>query len=102
MSGAEEVPAELAEIGREALYKHMAASLPPVLMFPTYEERARAVLAAVLPLHEKQVREQVAKEITAERDEVASSEGATITDDRALTARCGGLAHAARIARGES
>lgn len=63
---------------------------------------ARAVLAAVLPEHEKQVREQLHAEIEAERMKVADCEGATLEADRQIGAFCGGLSSAMRIVQGES
>lgn len=55
----EDVPAELVDPGRNAMIRHLRASGPGI---PTFEEKVRVVLAAVLPEHEKQVRQKVAEE----------------------------------------
>lgn len=59
----EDVPAEMVEKGRNALGAHLRSLPPAGAYLPTLKERTRAILAAVLPVHERMVREQVAKEI---------------------------------------
>lgn len=63
---------------------------------------ARAVLAAVLPEHEKQVREGITRDLLAERRDVADAEGATARDEAVITGVCNGLITAVRIVGGES
>lgn len=80
----EDVPETLMETLRET-------ELPAPRLFDDGEAWARWILAAVLPEHEKQVRERVAQEI----DRVADEE-----DDGSSWG--GGMLRAVQIARGGS
>jgi hypothetical protein len=82
----EDVNNELAELGTRAVDRH-----PSTSFLAPCESLARAVLAAVLPEHEKKVREQVAREI----EKVENEEGDGSSWD-------GGMGRAASIARGGS
>ena len=75
----------------------------------SHEAWVRATLAAVLPAHERQVREQVADEIEARVAEHRSEAARLDLGDRAdmlesigVLAKADHLAEGARIARGES
>lgn len=103
----EDVPVELMNLGRNAMVQLVATAPAPHIA--TYEERVRAVLAAVLPAHERQVREQVADEIEARVAEHRSEAARLDLGDRAdmlesigVLAKADHLAEGARIARGES
>jgi hypothetical protein len=90
----EDVPAELLDAVRDTPAPQLAEQ-------KNAEAWARVILAAALPLHEKQVREQVAAEIEKVEREKAEAEPAAMDSlvNGLLFAR--GLLRAARIARGE-
>lgn len=90
----EEVPDELLQAVRNA-------PAPPPSDQRDAEAWARVILAAALPLHEKQVREQVIEELATERQKIGDNEGATLKIDRLIGATCRGLSIAIEIVRGE-
>lgn len=58
-----DVSDELAELGRRAMVTYVLAT--ESTSHPTYIDKSRAVLAAVLPEYEKLIREQIAQELIA-------------------------------------
>lgn len=91
----EDVPSELMTLAAQALRDWHASGAVVMCehtQFVSYGEAADQMLAAILPAHERQVREEIAAEIEAACPDPDTAHAAGHCDYR----------HAAQIARGEA